>query len=133
MIKDVVIDDLLVFHQLPGNYKRFNFNYQIRSVYSRVINNQGRTNNYAEAANRRIQVQLAMEHPTIWKFIDALKTIQKRRDKEYEEFVVGQTASQKKKKYLTADERIKQIVEDGMEVRTPVEYLRAIATNFSSD
>lgn len=80
-----------------------------------------------------MHLQLSMDHPTIWKFIDALRTVQKGRDKEYEEFVNGFPASQKRNKYIAADVRIKEIVEGGLEERIAIEYLRAISHNFSSD
>ena len=37
------------------------------NVHNRVINHLGRTNNYAEAAHRRVQLELKTDHPTIWK------------------------------------------------------------------
>lgn len=102
-----------------------------RSVYSRVINDQDRTNNYSEAAHKRLHKQFAMDHPTIWKFIDALKFVQEIQDKVYEEFVRGDQPAQKRKKYRSADDKIKEIVEGGLERRTVTEYLKGISTHYS--
>lgn len=49
------------------------FEPNIWSVHERVLNNQDRTNNYAEAAHRRMQSEIDMDHPSIWKFIDAIR------------------------------------------------------------
>jgi len=100
------------------------------------LNNDDRTNNYAEAAHKRMQKELCMDHPTIWRFIDGLKSVQASRDKEYEEFVRGESQTQKRLKYREADERIKTIVEGGFGEggeRTIIEYLRGLAHNFSMD
>ncbi len=51
------------------------------NVYDRVLNDQDRTNNHAEAAHRRVQTELGMDHPTIWKLIDGLQKVQKGREK----------------------------------------------------
>ncbi|KAI6169993.1 hypothetical protein M3Y97_01165800 [Aphelenchoides bicaudatus] len=116
-----------------GNNKRRKprFCPSIWSVYSRVINDQDRTNNYSEAAHKRLHKQFAMDHPTIWKFIDALKFVQEIQDKVYEEFVRGDQPAQKRKKYRSADDKIKEIVEGGLERRTVTEYLKGISTHYS--
>lgn len=102
-----------------------------RSVYDRVLNNDNRTNNICESAHRRLQTGLAIEKPTIWKFIEGLKFVQKAKDKVHEEFVRGDEPSKKRIKYLRADEKIKSIVLGGFVDRTPVEFLRGLAANFS--
>ncbi|KAF2904865.1 hypothetical protein ILUMI_01307 [Ignelater luminosus] len=54
-----------------------------------------RTSNYAEAAHRRIQTELVVDHPTIWKLIDGLRKMQKGRDSYYEQLVAGNQPSTK--------------------------------------
>ena len=50
------------------------------NLYVRTLNHEDKTNNHAEAANRRLQMELGMEHPTLWKFIHALRKVKKGRD-----------------------------------------------------
>jgi len=40
------------------------------SVYERTLNGDDSTNRCVEAANRRLQAEFGMDHPTILKFID---------------------------------------------------------------
>jgi len=49
---------------------------EIWNLYQRVFINQNRTNNHAEAVNRRLNVQMGITNPTIWSFINCLKKIQ---------------------------------------------------------
>jgi len=77
-----------------------------------------------------------MDHPTIWRFIDGLRTVQVNRDKDYEDFVSGGSQTQKQRKYCEADERIFSIVEGGFDKkgeRTIIEYLRGLTSNFTMD
>ena len=46
------------------------------SVYERTLNGENRTNNYVEAAHRRLQAEFGMDHPNIWKFIDGIRAVQ---------------------------------------------------------
>ena len=94
-----------------------------------TLNGVDRTNNYVEAAHRRMQTELGMDHPTLWKFIDGIRKVQSGRDQVYEQFVRGEEPQQKRLKYLQADERILKIVQD-FENRTVVEYLHDVAHNF---
>ena len=106
------------------------FPLHIWNVYERCMNDEDRTNNHAEAAHRRLQNELGMQHPTIWKFIDSLKTVQRGRDLHYEQLIAGQTPPIKLKKFREADARIKSVVPQ-FENRNILEYLRGIAHNFS--
>lgn len=41
------------------------FDPEIWSCYTRTLNNEARTNNYAEAAHRRLQAELGVDHPNL--------------------------------------------------------------------
>ncbi|VVC37206.1 Hypothetical protein CINCED_3A020514 [Cinara cedri] len=47
----------------------------IWNVHERVLNKEDRTNNHAETANRRLNLQMAVDHLTLWAFISCLKRI----------------------------------------------------------
>ncbi|XP_050516377.1 uncharacterized protein LOC126891239 [Diabrotica virgifera virgifera] len=102
---------------------------EIWNLYQRVRDGVDRTNNHAEAANRRIQNELGMDHPTIWKFIDALKKIQAGRDVFLERLIAGNEPPSKLKKYIQADQRIESLVLD-YENRNLNDFLRGIAYKF---
>ena len=103
------------------------------SVYERVRLNQHRTNNFAEAAHRRLQCQLQMDHRTVWKLIDGLRHVQKGRDVYYGQLVAGPSAPNiKLTKYQNRDKALRTLNAaydcDNME-----EFLRGCATNFVTD
>ncbi|KAI1710249.1 hypothetical protein Ddc_13534 [Ditylenchus destructor] len=43
-----------------------NLGYDMWSVYQRSLDEERGTNNYAEAAHRRLQTELARDHPTLY-------------------------------------------------------------------
>jgi hypothetical protein len=47
------------------------------NVYSRTLENADRTNNHAEACHKKLQHTFGVAHPSLWHFIDVLKTVQK--------------------------------------------------------
>ncbi|KAH7708927.1 hypothetical protein AAVH_23803 [Aphelenchoides avenae] len=102
------------------------------SVHARTVNNQDRTKNHAEAAHRKLQAMLQMDHPSLWKFIDSLIHVQKETDFRYEQYVRGDQNVPKRKKYREADERILTIVSEYRN-REIIEYLRGIAHNFQME
>jgi len=105
------------------------FPHEMWNVYNRTLNQQDRTNNHAEAAHRRLQTELGMDHPTTWKLIDGLRKVQANRDFYYEHLVAGHNLPVKLKKYRDADQRILTVVRD-YNNRSTVEYLRGIAYNY---
>ncbi|KAB0793284.1 hypothetical protein PPYR_12904 [Photinus pyralis] len=102
---------------------------QMWNMYERVLHDQNRTNNHAEAAHRRLQVELGVEHPTLWKLIESLRKVQKGRDLYYEQLVAGHAPPLKLRKYRDADSRILRIVRN-YNTYNNIEFLRAIAHNY---
>ncbi|KAI1722211.1 serine aminopeptidase, s33 domain-containing protein [Ditylenchus destructor] len=82
------------------------------SVYQRTLDGASRINNYAEAANRRIQTELGVCHPTLGNFILALKKVQHGRDQQYMQWISGRRPKDKRKKYKDADKRILKILQE---------------------
>lgn len=98
------------------------------NMHQRTLDGDDRTNNYAEAGNRRLKSELGMLHPTIWKFIDVLRQVQKGRDEYFEKLSCGHEPELKLLRYRKADERILKIVSE-YGIRNEIEYLRSIAHN----
>ncbi|XP_068232295.1 uncharacterized protein [Palaemon carinicauda] len=104
--------------------------HDIWSQYETTLKDEGRTNNHAEAAHRRIAFELGANHPTIWKFIETLMKLQKGRDLNMEQLITGHTPPLALKKYRSADERIKKIVLEYNNERDALAYLKRIAHNY---
>ncbi|KFD59345.1 hypothetical protein M514_24667 [Trichuris suis] len=86
------------------------------------------TNNFAEAAHRRIRREFRGDHPTLWKFIDGLRRVQAGRDQHYEEYIGGDEPPHKRLKYVRTDNRI---LARRLDHENLTEYLRGITHNFS--
>jgi len=70
-----------------------------------------------------------MDHPTLWKFIDGLKKVQKGRDLFHEQLVAGHAPPRKLRRYRLCDERIERIVQSYANYGI-MDYLRGLAHNF---
>src|SRR6218665_1033619 len=89
------------------------------------------TNNYVEAAHRRLHAEFGMDHPTILKFIDGIRGVHKGRDCLYEQFVRGDHSSVKWRKYVATYVRIRRIVESYNKTKHyRVVYLKGLSHNF---
>ncbi|CAI6358531.1 unnamed protein product [Macrosiphum euphorbiae] len=99
------------------------------NLYERVLTNKDRTNNHAEAANRRLN-QLMANKPTIWAFISKLRKIQAGTDTQYEHLVTGNSPRKKLKKFRDTDNRIYQLVDryDKNDIPT---FIRGISNNIA--
>ena len=88
-----------------------------------------RTNNAVEGWHRAFLQQVSSHHPTIWKFLDALK-----REQDLQEITIvkvnsGCQNSKNVKKYRKVTKRVKKLVESFNNYASVVDYLRAIAYN----
>lgn len=99
------------------------------NLHQRILNDTDRTNNHAEAANRRLNIQMGT-HPTIWTFIENLKKIQAGRDTYYENLVSGNSPPKKLKKFQDTDKRIKRLV-NNYDRQNKMIFLRGIANNIA--
>ncbi len=102
------------------------------SCYNRTLAGEDRTNNFAEAAHRRLHTLLDVDHPSLDRVLGELKKVQKLQDHSYEQCIAGNSAPKKRKVYSEADKRILALVQL-FDQRTLEEYLRGLAHNFIMD
>uniref|UniRef100_A0A915DV39 Uncharacterized protein n=1 Tax=Ditylenchus dipsaci TaxID=166011 RepID=A0A915DV39_9BILA len=81
------------------------------SCYERTIRGEDKTNNFAEAAHRRLQTILDIHHPTMGPFVGEMKKAQKLSDHTYEQCIRGQPALKKRRVNQEVDKRILALVE----------------------
>ncbi|KAF1741983.1 hypothetical protein MXB_2174 [Myxobolus squamalis] len=105
------------------------FPFHMWSVYECTLRSLNHTNNHAEAAHCQIRAEFGMEHPTLWKFIDGIRTIRKGHDQYFERYIRGNRPPQKCNKGIVTDEKILRIVET-YDFRNILDYLRGLAHNF---
>lgn len=55
----------------------------------KVVNKEDKINKQAETANRRLNLQMVVQYPTLWVFISSLRKVQSRRDKFYNQMETG--------------------------------------------
>jgi len=103
------------------------FSLAMWNLYERVLTNKDRTNNHAEAANRRLN-QLMANKPTIWAFINTLHKIQAGTDTQYEHLVTG--PRKKLKKIRDTDNRIYKLV-DRYDKNDILTFIRGISNNIA--
>lgn len=104
------------------------FDISIWNCYSLVSEDLPRTNNAVEGWHNCFTSILNQCHPSIWKFIFALKKEEDINKVKLEQYIAGERPPAKKK-YFDKAQRLKNICYD-FKNRTTDEYLQGIAHNF---
>ncbi|KAL3085958.1 hypothetical protein niasHS_009000 [Heterodera schachtii] len=99
------------------------------NLHERTVHEQDRTNNFAEAAHRRLQRAFSCHHPSVWRFIDIIRQEQKKIDADYALFVAGHDPPPKCKKYREADERILTLTQNYNPLNI-IEFLIGVSRNY---
>lgn len=115
----------------PGsNVGRPLFQIKFWNVNDRTRNNEHRTNNQVEGWHRRFQSVLSCGNPGFFTCVKALKREQMNTINKVNRLQAGFPVKKKKTKYVALNNRLKKIV-DEREERTVMEFLRAIARNYT--
>ena len=90
-----------------------------------------KTNNAIEGWHNSFQHQLSACHPSIWKFIDALKREQCLQEMRIEQYVGGVNEVGSRKQYRDCAQRLQNIVSCYDDTENVEEYLRSDTHNIS--
>lgn len=105
------------------------FSHSMWNCYNAVQNDLPKTNNSVEGWHRAFESQLSASHPSIWKFLDALKREQNLNEVKIEQYVAGAVPVQPRKKYKESGARLIRLLTEFNPLNLN-EYLRGIAYNF---
>jgi hypothetical protein len=106
------------------------FAHALWNCFDAVLQDLPRTNNSVEGWHRGFSELIGANHPTIWKFIDALKTEQNLNEMKIEQYIAGQLPNPSRRIYRETADKIKSIVADYTN-RHILDYLRGIGHNLS--
>ncbi|ODM77881.1 hypothetical protein Ocin01_20181, partial [Orchesella cincta] len=131
-IEDLVdyVEDNWVGGNRRGRERPPRFAIEEWNCHSRVIEDLSRTNNIVEGWHRGFQSQLGAAHPTIWKFIEAIKKQQSLNELQMEQQLAGESPQPQRGRYQDLTIRLKAVVED-FENRPISDYLTGIAHNLN--
>jgi len=100
------------------------------NVYHETLNSISRTNNACEGFHRALKQFVGSHKPTMWKFIEALKGMQRKTDFVANQYLSGSEPPKKKKKYRDYDEKLQTVVENYSGMKK-LDYLLMVASNIS--
>ena len=106
------------------------FQHSLWNCYESVAAGLPKTNNALEGWHRGFAELLSCHHPTVWKFIKALKMEQAKNNLGVEQALAGQQQPLGRKKYRDCAQRIARIVSQYGQIDT-LDYLRGLAHNFN--
>lgn len=106
-----------------GGRKNSTFAIKWWYVYERIRQADSRANNYSEAAHRCFQTKLGVGHPSMWRFMNCLKNVQKGRDIFMDGINRGEEPRTKKRRLFDVDNKLQVMIAryDNMKV---LDYLK---------
>lgn len=105
------------------------FSHEMWNCVDAVIIDISKTNNACEGWHRAFSEIIGASHPTIWKFLMALKNEQSLNEAKIEQYFAGNEPPTMKKRYRDSSKRIQRIVSDYSN-RNLLDYLRGLAHNY---
>lgn len=95
-------------------------------LYRRFTDGDDSTSNYVEGAHNRLRRHLNTDHPDIFRFINAMHSVQRTFDFDFHQNNGGAQPRKKRCSILSRNSKIRCIVEE-FPNRPPLDYLRSIA------
>ncbi|CAK9289960.1 unnamed protein product [Gordionus sp. m RMFG-2023] len=133
-----VLDKLITYYEATwigktlrnGDRQEPRFPIPLWNQYAATLEGIPKTNNAVEGWHRAFSSLLSSHHPSIWKFLDALRLEQSLTEAKIEQYISGTQPPRSRKMYRDTAENIILIVSDY--VNRPInDYLRGIAYNFN--
>ena len=113
----------------PGRRRRAPlFPPQMWNMHDRTMDGLPRTNNAVEAWHRAFQSSLQCSHPTLWKFVQALKKEQGYQESIRAQAIAGGIPIPQKKKYVALNRRLQRLMQRRREMPR-LQFLRGCAHN----
>ena len=112
-----------------GRRRAPKYNVDMWSCFERVEKDLPKTNNSVEGWHRGFLQQVSSYHPSIWKFLSALKREQSLNEVNLERINSGFEFQKISKKYKASTDRLKNLVSSFDDSTDIIDYLRGISHN----
>jgi len=99
-------------------------------VYENVLMKRPRINNAVEGWHNAFNSSIRVNHTTIWRFINFIKTEQNLVEAKIEKINLGESHASKRKQYKDLDQRLENIALN-YQRGDILNYLKGIAHNFN--
>uniref|UniRef100_A0A5S6R5Z4 DDE domain-containing protein n=1 Tax=Trichuris muris TaxID=70415 RepID=A0A5S6R5Z4_TRIMR len=94
-----------------GSRREPKFPPQMWSVHNRTLMGHDRTNNFVEAAHRQMRAEFGGLHSTLWRFIDATRSVQAGRDQHADLYFRGEEPPGRRRRVIRCAERLQRIAQ----------------------
>lgn len=99
------------------------------NMYSNIQLDLPRTNNSVEGWHTGFSSLLRCSHPTMWKFLNVLKSEQSKNEMVFEKIIAGEEELPQKKKYKNHSDQLRKIITNYKKIDN-MSYLKG-AANFN--